>query len=311
MERSLKIENPDLFSCIAGPYDENIRLIEESFSVNIFLENGRLSVRGKNKLSLSKTVRLLEKLIGENKIINKEMIYQNIQTVRNNNLANDYQAIEVYSRKNSILPRTKGQNNYINTIKKQDLVFCIGPAGTGKTYLAMSMAVNYLIKQKVSRIILTRPAIEAGESLGFLPGNMNEKLSPYLRPLYDALYDMMPTEVIEEHLETGVIEVAPLAYMRGRTLNNSFIVLDEAQNCSGEQLKMFLTRLGFNSKVVITGDVTQTDLPGGKPVGLISTLDILKPVKKIEVVKLTGKDVVRHPLVQRIIEAYEKFDEKE
>jgi phosphate starvation-inducible PhoH-like protein len=182
----------------------------------------------------------------------------------------------------------------------------MGPAGTGKTYLAMAMAVGALNSGRVRRIILTRPALEAGESLGFLPGDINEKLSPYLRPLYDAIYDMMEAERIEKYLEMGIIEVAPLAYMRGRTLNDAFIILDEAQNCTPEQLKMFLTRLGFDSRAVITGDMTQSDLPGGKPLGLIQAQELLTSIDGIKMVYLTGADVVRHELVQRIIEAYDK-----
>jgi len=203
-------------------------------------------------------------------------------------------------------PKTKGQREYVEAIKQHDIVFGIGPAGTGKTYLAMACAVESLKKQEVRRIILTRPAIEAGESLGFLPGGVSEKISPYLRPLYDALYDMMDAERIEKYLETGIIEVAPLAYMRGRTLNDAFIVLDEAQNCTAEQMKMFLTRLGFDSKAVITGDMTQSDLPDGKPIGLLQAQDILRAIEEIKFIYFTGFDVVRHAIVQRIIEAYDK-----
>jgi phosphate starvation-inducible PhoH-like protein len=203
-------------------------------------------------------------------------------------------------------PKTKGQLEYVEAIQKFDIVFGIGPAGTGKTYLAMASAVEAFKKQEVRRIILTRPAIEAGESLGFLPGDMYEKISPYLRPLYDALYDMMEAETIERYLESGIIEVAPLAYMRGRTLNDAFIILDEAQNCTAEQMKMFLTRLGFDSKAVITGDITQSDLPDGKPIGLLQAQDILKDIEGIKFAYFTGFDVVRHELVQRIIEAYDK-----
>jgi len=203
-------------------------------------------------------------------------------------------------------PRTEGQREYVEAIRKHDIVFGIGPAGTGKTYLAMACAVEALKKQEARRIILTRPAIEAGESLGFLPGDMYEKISPYLRPLYDAIYDMMDAERIEKYLETGIIEVAPLAYIRGRTLNDAFIILDEAQNCTVEQMKMFLTRLGFDSKAVITGDLTQSDLPDGRPMGLLQAEDLLKEIEGIKFIYFTGSDVVRHALVQRIIEAYDK-----
>jgi phosphate starvation-inducible PhoH-like protein len=203
-------------------------------------------------------------------------------------------------------PRTKGQREYVEAIKEHDMCFGIGPAGTGKTYLAMACAVDALKTSQVRRIILTRPAIEAGESLGFLPGDMYEKILPYLRPLYDAIYDMMEAERIEKYLDTGIIEVAPLAYMRGRTLNDAFIVLDEAQNCTVEQMKMFLTRLGFDSKAVITGDITQSDLPGGRPLGLLQAQEILKDIDGIKFVYLSGSDVVRHSLVQKIIEAYDK-----
>ncbi len=208
----------------------------------------------------------------------------------------------------TIGPKTKGQKEYFEAIKSHDIVFGIGPAGTGKTYLAMACAVEALKNGEVRRIILTRPAIEAGESLGYLPGDMYEKISPYLRPLYDALYDMMEAERIEKYLETGIIEVAPLAYMRGRTLNDAFIILDEAQNASHEQLKMFLTRLGYDSKAVITGDITQSDLPGGKPSGLLQAMETLKEIVGIKFSYFSGEDVVRHELVQKIIEAYEKAE---
>ncbi|MBC8176249.1 MAG: PhoH family protein [Desulfobacteraceae bacterium] len=217
---------------------------------------------------------------------------------------------EVYvsSRKKTITPKTINQKKYIDSIKKFDIVFGIGPAGTGKTYLAMAMAVSSLMKKEVNRVVLARPAVEAGEHLGFLPGDLYEKVNPYLRPLYDALHDMMPFENASGLLEQGVIEVAPLAFMRGRTLNDSFVILDEAQNATPEQMKMFLTRLGFSSKAVITGDVTQTDLPKGKISGLIEAKEILEGIKGIGFVYFSREDVIRHRLVQKIIDAYEKID---
>ena len=219
--------------------------------------------------------------------------------------------IEVMSRKRYVVPRTPGQNSYVAAIREHDIVFGIGPAGTGKTYLAMAMAVSSLRDEKVSRIILVRPAVEAGETLGFLPGDLRDKVAPYLRPLYDALYDMMEVEQIQKCMDRGVIEVVPLAYMRGRTVNDSFIILDEAQNSTSEQMKMFLTRLGFDSKAVITGDITQVDLPQHKPSGLIVVQSILEGIEGIRFIYFTEKDVVRHDLVQEIILAYERNENQE
>jgi phosphate starvation-inducible PhoH-like protein len=219
-------------------------------------------------------------------------------------------AVYISARKRVITPKSLGQKRYIDAIRKFDLVIGIGPAGTGKTYLAMAMAVACFMKQEFERIVLTRPAVEAGEKLGFLPGNMHEKVNPYLRPLYDALHDMMEFDRASKLVEKGIIEVAPLAFMRGRTLNDSFVILDEAQNTGPEQMKMFLTRLGFNSKAVITGDITQVDLPENKMSGLIEIQSILKGIDGIEFVYFSDKDVVRHPLVQDIIRAYERADER-
>ncbi|MCP4669155.1 MAG: PhoH family protein [Deltaproteobacteria bacterium] len=219
---------------------------------------------------------------------------------------------EVYisSKKKIITPKTINQKQYIDSIRKFDIVFGIGPAGTGKTYLAMAMAVSSLAKKEASRVILARPAVEAGEHLGFLPGDLHEKVNPYLRPLYDALHDMTDFESASRFLHQGVIEVAPLAFMRGRTLNDSFVILDEAQNVTSEQMKMFLTRLGFSSKCVITGDVTQTDLPDGKTSGLVEAKEILDNVKGIQFVYFSREDVIRHPLVQEIIDAYENLESR-
>jgi phosphate starvation-inducible PhoH-like protein len=218
--------------------------------------------------------------------------------------------VKVSGRVKSVVPKTPRQKTYVQFIKDYDVVFGIGPAGTGKTYLAVAMAVNMFLNKKVSRIILTRPAVEAGERLGFLPGDIADKINPYLRPLYDALYNMMDFEKVGSLIEKGVIELAPLAFMRGRTLNDAFIILDEAQNTTVEQMKMFLTRLGFNSKAVITGDITQVDLPSDKKSGLIVVRDILKDVDGLKFVDFTKSDVIRHPLVQRIINAYEEYEAK-
>ncbi|MDA8169740.1 MAG: PhoH family protein, partial [Nitrospiraceae bacterium] len=218
--------------------------------------------------------------------------------------------VEVPSRKRLILPKTEVQRQYIEAIRKYDMVFGIGPAGTGKTYLAMAMAVNSLLKKEVNRIVLARPAVEAGEKLGFLPGDIYEKVNPYLRPLYDALFDMMEMERALHLIEKGVIEVAPLAFMRGRTLNDSFIILDEAQNTTSEQMKMYLTRLGFSSRTVITGDITQIDLPAGKPSGLVEAERVLRNTKGIKMIYFSEKDVVRHKLVQDILRAYERYEKR-
>ncbi|TBR17460.1 PhoH family protein, partial [bacterium] len=266
-----------------------------------------------NSLSVKRTTNLIYYILDSVRLKNAGVTVAELQNLINNSSSDKYARPQTShipvmhgSSIKVIQPKTKGQRDYVEAIKKYDITFGIGPAGTGKTYLAMACAVDALKNQQVRRIILTRPAIEAGESLGFLPGDMYEKISPYLRPLYDALYDMMEAERIERYIETGIIEVAPLAYMRGRTLNDAFIILDEAQNATAEQMKMFLTRLGFESKAVITGDVTQTDLPGGKPIGLIQAQNILKGIEDIKFSYFTGADVVRHELVQKIIEAYEK-----
>jgi len=294
-----------------GKYDQNLKLIEQELGIKIVHQENGLKLNGTDQ-QIARANDLLVYLldiVDSGKDIKKQDIIYAVRLADADNGVDFKQLskekIEVFSKSAVVTPKTKGQIEYIEAIKHFDVVFCIGPAGTGKTYLAMAMAVNALKKGLVRRIVLTRPAIEAGESLGFLPGDMVEKVSPYLRPLYDALYDMMEAERIEQFREKGIIEVAPLAYMRGRTLNDSFVVLDEAQNCTPDQMKMFLTRLGFDSKTVITGDITQTDLPHGKPIGLIDAQDKLNKVEGIKFVHLTGDDVVRHELVQKIIEAYE------
>lgn len=312
MERVLRVHNNDELRLLFGSHDENLKLIETDLKVKIINRQDGIKILG-DKEEVKKASQLIESLFAslrKGAVLEKQDI---LRMLRKTDNTQDFDPtkllkskIDISGKNIAIAPKTKGQQEYIDAIRDHDIVFGIGPAGTGKTYLAMATAVAAFKKGQVRRIILTRPAIEAGESLGFLPGDMYEKISPYLRPLYDALYDMMEAERIEKYLEMGIIEVAPLAYMRGRTLNDAFVILDEAQNCTGEQLKMFLTRLGFYSKTVITGDITQSDLPGGRPAGLIQAQEILKDIKGIKFIYLTGADVVRHELVQRIIEAYDQ-----
>lgn len=313
MNKIIRLESNQETRALFGLHDKNIKIIEKEFRVKIAVRGEHLKISGTSN-NIRKASSLIDYLLnairsGQQQLAESDLhclIANFKQRGKDNSVAIQAINITPLSSAKHIGPRTKGQREYVEAIKKYDIVFGIGPAGTGKTYLAMACAVEALKKQEVRRIILTRPAIEAGESLGFLPGDIYEKISPYLRPLYDALYDMMEAERIEKYLETGIIEVAPLAYMRGRTLNDAFIILDEAQNCTPEQMKMFLTRLGFDSKAVITGDITQSDLPDGKPIGLLQAQDILKEITGIKVIYFTGLDVVRHALVQRIIEAYDK-----
>jgi len=314
MQKIIKIQTQQEAYVLFGLNDENINTLEKEFKVKLTLRGDHLKING-NVTNTKKAVNFIDYVFnavrsGKAEFSKEDLYYLMRNFKQNKRHSGDIQDLAVssliHSSKKTIGPKTKGQREYVEAIKNHDIVFGIGPAGTGKTYLAMASAVEALNKKQVRRIILTRPAIEAGESLGFLPGDMYEKLSPYLRPLYDAIYDMMEAERIERYLETGIVEVAPLAYMRGRTLNEAFIILDEAQNCTVEQMKMFLTRLGFDSKAVITGDITQSDLPGGNPIGLVQAKEILQDIEGIEFMYLTGADVVRHALVQKIIEAYEK-----
>lgn len=310
MEKRIKIETQNEVQTLFGLHDDNLKTIEKEFKVQIVVRGEYLKIKGPGS-NIKRAFGFIENILHSIRSGQKELGVDFYSLVESSKKKKPRQAIietkmaRPFSAK-TVGPKTKGQREYTEAIKKYDIVFAIGPAGTGKTYLAMASAVEALKKQEVRRIILTRPAIEAGESLGFLPGDIYEKISPYLRPLYDALYDMMEADTIEKYLETGIIEVAPLAYMRGRTLNDAFIIMDEAQNATAEQMKMFLTRLGFDSKAVITGDITQSDLPGGKPVGVFQAQEILKNIEEIKFVYLSGSDVVRHALVQKIIEAYDK-----
>ena len=318
MERKIRIKSTDQAQALFGLHDENVKDISRQFKVKITLRGEYLKISGAQN-NINRAQVFIESLLSDINIEPPQqmrveayghMNEHRSKTGTRSRRSLDTQAVFSHSMRpqlaKTIGPRTPGQRDYVDAIKGHDIVFGIGPAGTGKTYLAMACAVEALKNQEVRRIILTRPAIEAGESLGYLPGDMYEKISPYLRPLYDALYDMMEPERIEKYIETGIIEVAPLAYMRGRTLNDAFIVLDEAQNSTIEQMKMFLTRLGFDSKAVITGDITQSDLPDGKPIGLLQAMDVLRDIEGIKFILFSGSDVVRHELVQKIIEAYEK-----
>ena len=300
-----------------GNLDANIRIIEKEFPVRIKVNDGKLSIKGDENI-----VKIVEHLIGVlSSIIDSkgELTLEDVRYAINMEKQNNADSIKDYlddivvttHEGKALRPKTIGQKKYIDSIRKNGIVFGVGPAGTGKTYLGMAMAIEAFKNKEVNRIILTRPAVEAGESLGFLPGDLQEKIDPYLRPLYDALFEIMGPDTYQRLMERGQIEVAPLAYMRGRTLDNSFIVLDEAQNTTKEQMKMFLTRLGYGSKAIITGDITQLDLPVGKKSGLITIRKILQNVEGIEFIDLDRNDVVRHPLVQRIIDAYEKFEKEE
>jgi phosphate starvation-inducible PhoH-like protein len=300
---------------LVGTYDGNLKLLERCFQVSVHLGEETLEIEGEDP-----NVRRAQRLAEEySELVEKGTRFESAE-------------IEAYLRimsqdpdatlkglaeagrprtfgKKSITPKSLNQRSYVDAIERHDMVFGIGPSGTGKTYLAVAMAVDALLTKEVSRIILARPAVEAGERLGFLPGTLQEKINPYLRPLYDALYDVLDPDRVERYLEKSIIEIAPIAFMRGRTLNDAFVILDEAQNTTSEQMKMFLTRLGFNSKAVVTGDVTQIDLPNGRRSGLIEAVDVVARVPGISFIYFTERDVVRHNLVQRIIRAYEEFDQ--
>ena len=293
-----------------GELNQNLKFIEKAFKVKIFQNGNNIKIDGieENAKNAAAALESLYETAGKGIEITKETLHLCVKDVENVNAESHIVAIK--TPRKSIIPRSKNQKKYISNIYKNDINFGIGPAGTGKTYLAVAAAVNSLINEKIERIILIRPAVEAGEKLGFLPGDLSQKVDPYLRPLYDALFEMLGVEKTEKLLLREVIEIAPLAYMRGRTLNNAFIIMDESQNTTTEQMKMVLTRMGFGSNVVINGDLTQIDLPKKNDSGLIHVTKILEDIDGIGVTNFDSKDVVRHPLVRKIINAYKNFEEK-
>jgi phosphate starvation-inducible PhoH-like protein len=317
MERTL-ITVPIAIPMVAvvGPHDANLRTIEAAFpSVNITVRGNEITLRGPHDdcAKLENLFNELMVVIRSGNVLNVDAVSRAIEMLEHKPVDHPAEVMSlniVSNRGRTIRPKTANQKRYVDAIEDHTITFGIGPAGTGKTYLAMAMAVAALNAKKINRIILTRPAVEAGEHLGFLPGTLSEKIDPYLRPLFDALHDMIDIDSIPRLMQSGVIEVAPLAYMRGRTLNDAFVILDEAQNTTPEQMKMFLTRLGFGSKMVVTGDVTQIDLPNGQNSGLRVIRDILKDIDDIAFLELTAEDVVRHRLIGDIVRAYDKFDEQ-
>ena len=317
MERTL-ITVPTAIAMVAvvGPHDDNLRTIEAAFpSVNITVRGNEITHRGPHDdcLKLENLFNEIMVVIRSGNILNVDAVTRAIEMLEHKPVDHPAEVMSlniVSNRGRTIRPKTANQKRYVDAIEDHTITFGIGPAGTGKTYLAMAMAVAALNAKKVNRIILTRPAVEAGERLGFLPGTLSEKIDPYLRPLFDALHDMIDVDSIPRLMQSGIIEVAPLAYMRGRTLNDAFVILDEAQNTTAEQMKMFLTRLGFGSKMVVTGDVTQIDLPNGQNSGLRIIRDILQDIDDIAFLELTAEDVVRHRLIGDIVRAYDRFDEQ-
>lgn len=315
VEQTFSIDRMEHAVSLFGSFDENIKLIEKEFQVKVICRGSELKIQGdeENVDKGKRAINNLLTLINKGETLTEQNVRYVISLVKDGNddklvsMAGD--CICISAKGKPIKAKTLGQKKYIEAIKNNTVVIGVGPAGTGKTYLAVAMAVSAFRAKQVNRIILTRPAVEAGEKLGFLPGDLQQKVDPYLRPLYDALFDMLGAESFQKYQERGNIEVAPLAYMRGRTLDDSFIILDEAQNTTPEQMKMFLTRLGFGSKIVVTGDITQIDLPDGKKSGLVEVIKILKNVDDIQTCKFSDKDVVRHKLVQDIIKAYDKYEE--
>ncbi|HSN65632.1 MAG TPA: PhoH family protein [Fusibacter sp.] len=314
--KKLILNDFSAFHLLFGNLDENIIILEKSFKVAITSRDGEITIKGEphNISQVEEALHLLVKTIKAGEIIDRQRVNYIVQSI----LAGDGGKLEdisksficVTSKGKTIKPKTLGQNQYIKAIQKYDLVFGTGPAGTGKTFLAVAMAIRAFKNNEVGKIIITRPAVEAGENLGFLPGDLQMKIDPYLRPIYDALFDILGNDAFLSFKERGLIEIAPLAYMRGRTLDNAFIILDEAQNTTKEQMKMFLTRFGFNSKVVVNGDMTQIDLPSGRRSGLTHALEVLKDVEEIGFITMNDRDVVRHELVKKIILSYDRYEKE-
>lgn len=312
--KTILIDNNDDASALYGIHDKNLRLIRSEMGVDIIARDGMVKISGDDD-RVKTTYDVLESLLNIVKS-SGELHDKDLQSAINHKTSNppqrqdtesnDQEVIDVFCKGTSVKPKTTGQRNYVDAIRKNDLVFCIGPAGSGKTYLAVALAISALKNNLVKKIVLARPAVEAGERLGFLPGDIHAKVNPYLRPLYDALANMMDTVQVKKYIETDLIEILPLAFMRGRTLNNSFIILDEAQNCSSRQMKTFLTRLGFHSRIVVTGDITQIDLPEGEVSGLIDVREKLRDVQGISFVNLDKRDIIRHKLIEHILDAYER-----
>lgn len=314
-EKIISVENPEQLSELFGKMDNNIQRISKEYNVTVVSRDGGVKIIGdeKNIEDASRAIKMLLRINGRGQALSEQTVRYVTSMVSEGveqqleELSGDGICVTAYGK--ILRARTVGQKRYVDAIKSNTIVLGVGPAGTGKTYLAVAMAVKAFREHKIRKIILTRPAVEAGEKLGFLPGDLQDKVDPYLRPLYDALFDMFGAESFGKYMEKGIIEVAPLAYMRGRTLDEAFIILDEAQNTTSEQIKMFLTRLGNESRMVITGDITQIDLPDTKKSGLVEAIKVLRGIDDIEIHRFTEKDVVRHKLVQDIIRAYEKYGE--
>ena len=317
MERLIDVSDTQSLGAVFGEYDGNMKAVEEEFGVKVITRDSAVKISGDDEENIEKAEKVIEglfRLAKRGDAITEQNVSYAISLVKEGNetpideIGGD--CICITAKGKPIKPKTLGQKEYIKSIRENSITVGVGPAGTGKIYLAVAMAVTALRNKQVSRIVITRPAVEAGEKLGFLPGDLQNKVDPYLRPLHDALFDMLGVETYQRYVEKNIIEVAPLAYMRGRTLDDSFIILDEAQNTTVEQMKMFLTRMGFRSKIVVTGDITQIDLPTGKKSGLKDAISVLQDIDDIKICTLTHKDVVRHQLVQKIIQAYEKAEAK-